>query len=241
MISIWTVRSIIVPVRRMLDATRGLAQGDDAIRVPRGGMKELDSLAAAFNRMAAQLEQRTRQLQHLAERDPLTLLANRRRFFVLLDQCMQRSREIECGVAVFFIDLDNFKNLNDGMGHTFGDRALISVAQRLEETAAGFGFAARLGGDEFTVVYEEVFSVQDAEAAGLKLVDAFRRPLAVEGREITVSVSVGASLYRDRLADGAGLGAGRRRGALSGQGARPQSAGDVHPRAFGDRDPQVHH
>jgi diguanylate cyclase (GGDEF)-like protein len=214
-ISIWTVRSIIVPVRRMLDATRGLAQGDDAIRVPRGGMKELDSLAAAFNRMAAQLdtarditldyrrhlesqvEQRTRQLQHLAERDPLTLLANRRRFFVLLDQCMQRSREIECGVAVFFIDLDNFKNLNDGMGHTFGDRALISVAQRLEETAAGFGFAARLGGDEFTVVYEEVFSVQDAEAAGLKLVDAFRRPLAVEGREITVSVSVGASLFPD--------------------------------------------
>lgn len=145
--------------------------------------------------LESQVEQRTRQLRHLAERDPLTLLANRRRFFVLLDQSMQRSREIECGVAVFFIDLDNFKNLNDGMGHTFGDRALISVAQRLEETAAGF--AARLGGDEFTVVHEEVFSLQDAEAAGLKLVDAFRRPLAVEGREITVSVSVGASLYPD--------------------------------------------
>jgi diguanylate cyclase (GGDEF)-like protein len=214
-ISIWTVRSILIPVRRMLDATRGLAQGDIATRVPRGGMKELDSLAAAFNRMASQLEaardithdyrrhlesqveQRTRQLQHLAERDSLTLLANRRRFFVLLDQSMQRSRDIECGVAVFFIDLDNFKNLNDGMGHIFGDRALISVAQRLEETAAGFGFAARLGGDEFTVVHEEVFSPQDAEAAGLKLVDAFRRPLVVEGREITVSVSIGASLYPD--------------------------------------------
>jgi diguanylate cyclase (GGDEF)-like protein len=214
-ISIWTVRSILIPVRRMLDATRGLAQGEVATRVPRGGMKELDSLAAAFNRMASQLatarditqdyrrhlesqvEQRTRQLQHLAERDSLTLLVNRRRFFVLLDQCMQRSREIECGVAVFFIDLDNFKNLNDGMGHTFGDRALISVAQRLEETAASFGFAARLGGDEFTVVHEEVFAPQDAEAAGLKLVDAFRRPLIVEGREITVSVSIGASLYPD--------------------------------------------
>lgn len=214
-ISIWTVRSIMVPVGRILEATRQLASGDVAVRVPRGGMKELDSLAAAFNRMAVQLktarditldyrrhlesqvEQRTRQLQHLAERDSLTLLANRRRFFVLLDQSLQRAREIECGIAVFFIDLDNFKNLNDGMGHGFGDRALISVAQRLEETAASFGFAARLGGDEFTVVHEEVFSRQDAHEAGIKLVEAFRRPLAVEGREITVSVSIGASLYPD--------------------------------------------
>jgi diguanylate cyclase (GGDEF)-like protein len=214
-ISIWTVRSILVPVGRILDATRRLSRGDVAVQVPRGGLKELDSLAAAFNRMAAQLEtarditldyhrhlesqveQRTRQLQHLAERDPLTLLSNRRRFFVLLEQSMQRAREIECGVAVFFIDLDNFKNLNDGMGHGFGDRALISVAQRLEETAAGFGFAARLGGDEFTVVHEEVSSHQDAQEAGLRLVEAFRRPLAVQGREITVSVSIGASLYPD--------------------------------------------
>jgi diguanylate cyclase (GGDEF)-like protein len=214
-ISIWTVRSIMVPVGRMLEATRKLASGDVEVRVPRGGMKELDSLAAAFNRMAAQLktarditldyrrhlesqvEQRTRQLQHLAERDPLTLLANRRRFFVLLDQSMQRAREIECGIAIFFIDIDNFKNLNDGMGHGFGDRALISVAQRLEETAASFGFAARLGGDEFTVVHEEVFSREDAHEAGLQLVEAFRRPLAVDGREITLSVSIGASLYPD--------------------------------------------
>jgi diguanylate cyclase (GGDEF)-like protein len=214
-ISIWTVRSIMIPVGRILEATRKLASGEVAVRVPRGGMKELDSLAAAFNRMAVQLktarditldyrrhlesqvEQRTRQLQHLAERDPLTLLANRRRLFVLLNQSMQRAREIECGIAVFFIDLDNFKNLNDGMGHGFGDRALISVAQRLEETAASFGFAARLGGDEFTVVHEEIFSREDAHEAGLKLVEAFRRPLAVEGREITVSVSIGASLYPD--------------------------------------------
>ena len=214
-ISIWTVRSIMIPVGRLLEATRKLASGDVLVRVPRGGMKELDSLAAAFNRMAAQLktardimldyrrhlesqvEQRTRQLQHLAERDPLTLLANRRRFFVLLNQSMQRAREIECGIAIFFIDLDNFKNLNDGMGHGFGDRALISVAQRLEETAAGFGFAARLGGDEFTVVHEEIFSREDAYEAGLEIVEAFRRPLAVEGREITVSVSIGASLYPD--------------------------------------------
>ncbi len=214
-ISVWTVRSILVPVSRMLAATDRLANGDAGVRVPRGGMKELDTLAIAFNRMAAQLqaarditqdyrehlesqvEQRTRLLQHLAEHDPLTLLANRRQFFVLLNQTLQKARERRSGVAVFFIDLDNFKNLNDGMGHAFGDRVLISVAQRLEETSSSFGFAARLGGDEFTVVHEGVSSLDDAAQAGRTLVDAFRRSLSVEGREITVSISVGASLYPD--------------------------------------------
>ncbi|HEY2592116.1 MAG TPA: EAL domain-containing protein, partial [Steroidobacteraceae bacterium] len=213
-ISIWTVRSILIPVRGMLEATGKLAGGLD-VRVPRGGLKELDTLAIAFNRMASQLksarditqdyrkhlesqvEQRTRQLQHLAEHDPLTLLANRRQFFALLNRSLQRAEECDCGVAVFFIDLDNFKNLNDGMGHAFGDRVLISVAQRLEETARGFGFAARLGGDEFTVVYEEVLSLQDVYDAGRRLVEAFQQSLRVDGREVTVSASIGASLYPD--------------------------------------------
>jgi diguanylate cyclase (GGDEF)-like protein len=213
-ISVWTVRSILIPVRGMLEATGKLAGGLD-VRLPRGGLKELDTLAIAFNRMASQLksardithdyrkhlelqvEQRTRQLQHLAEHDPLTLLANRRQFFVLLNRSLQRAEECVCGVAVFFIDLDNFKNLNDGMGHAFGDRVLISVAQRLEETVRGFGFAARLGGDEFTVVYEEVLSLQDAYRAGRRLVEAFQQALRVDGREVTVSASIGASLYPD--------------------------------------------
>ena len=212
-ISIWTVRSILVPVARLIDATRKLASGQD-VRAARGGMKELNALAIAFNRMAIQLraarkitqdyrrtletqvEQRTRLLQHLAEHDPLTLLANRRQFFVLLNRSLERARG-RGKIAVFFIDLDNFKNLNDGMGHAFGDRVLISVAQRLEETAHAAGFAARLGGDEFTVVHEQIDSSQAALAAGRRIVDAFIRPLPVEGREITVSVSVGVSLYPD--------------------------------------------
>ena len=213
-ISIWTVRSILIPVGRLIEATRKLSSGED-VRAPRGGMKELNALAAAFNRMAIQLrvarkitqdyrqtletqvEQRTRLLQHLAEHDPLTLLANRRQFFVLLNRSLERARRRASGIAVFFIDLDNFKNLNDGMGHAFGDRVLISVAQRLEETAHASGFAARLGGDEFTVVHERIDSSQAALAAGRRIVDAFIRPLSVEGREVTVSVSVGASLYPD--------------------------------------------
>jgi diguanylate cyclase (GGDEF)-like protein len=213
-ISVWTMRSILIPVGRLIEATRKLARGED-VRAPRGGLKELNALSIAFNRMASQLraareitlgyrrmletqvEQRTRLLQHLAEHDPLTLLANRRQFFILLNRSIERARPRSGGVAVFFIDLDNFKNLNDSMGHAFGDRVLISVAQRLEETAKSFGFAARLGGDEFTIVHEQVDSPQAALLAAHRIVSAFERPLSVEGRSITVSVSVGTSFYPD--------------------------------------------
>ncbi len=213
-ISVWTMRSILVPVGRLMEATRKLARGED-VRAPRGGLKELNALSIAFNRMASQLrtareitqgyrrtletqvEQRTRLLQHLAEHDPLTLLANRRQFFILLNRSIERARVRNGGVAVFFIDLDNFKNLNDSMGHAFGDRVLISVAQRLEETAQSFGFAARLGGDEFTIVHEEVDSAESALLAGHRIVSAFQQPLDAEGRSITVSVSVGTSFFPD--------------------------------------------
>ena len=213
-IAVWTMRSILIPVGRLIEATRKLARGED-VRAPRGGLKELNALAVAFNRMAFQLraareitqdyrrtletqvEQRTRLLQHLAEHDPLTLLANRRQFFVLLNRSLERARQRSTGVAVFFIDLDNFKNLNDSMGHAFGDRVLISVAQRLEETAQTLGFAARLGGDEFTIVHEQSDSPQSALLAGHRIVSAFERALSVEGRAITVSVSIGTSFYPD--------------------------------------------
>src|SRR6202042_2901645 len=109
------------------------------------------------------------------------------------------------GVAVFFIDIDNFKNLNDSMGHAFGDRVLISVAQRLEETAKTFGFAARLGGDEFTIVHEQVDSPPGALLAGHRIVSAFERPRSVDGRSITVSVSVGTSFYPDHEQTAEGL------------------------------------
>jgi diguanylate cyclase (GGDEF)-like protein len=221
-ISLWTMRSILIPVGRLIAATRRLARGED-VRAPRGGLKELNALSIAFNRMASQLrtareitqgyrrtletqvEQRTRLLRHLAEHDPLTLLANRRQFFILLNNSIERAGPRSGGVAVFFIDIDNFKNLNDSMGHAFGDRVLISVAQRLEETAKTFGFAARLGGDEFTIVHDQVDSPQIALLAGHRIVSAFERPLSVDGRSITVSVSVGTSFYPDHEQTAEGL------------------------------------
>ncbi|MGH8142201.1 MAG: putative bifunctional diguanylate cyclase/phosphodiesterase [Steroidobacteraceae bacterium] len=223
LICVVTVRSIVVPIQRMLEATMRLAGGAGDTRVPRGGIRELDILAVAFNRMAEQLaearlmalsyqqqleakvEERTRQLQELAAHDPLTRLPNRRQLFALLDTAIEQARQTQRYVGVFFLDIDNFKNINDSLGHAFGDAVLMSISQRLAEASGPFGFAARLGGDEFTVIFPSAPSVEDIQSAGEALVRAFQIPLVVQQRDLIVSVSVGASIYPDHERDGEAL------------------------------------
>jgi diguanylate cyclase (GGDEF)-like protein len=213
MISILTVRSVVRPVRRILKGTSTLGAGNHQVLVPRGGIRELDTLAEAFNDMAARIAsaqtarrihaetleeavlERTHKLQVLAQQDPLTSLPNRRHLSTLLDNAVERASRESRHLGVYFLDVDNFKNFNDSLGHVFGDRVLMSVANRLEEFADGLGFVARLGGDEFTLVYENADSDRAIHETGLRLVRAFQQLLSVDGREFSVSVSVGASVF----------------------------------------------
>jgi diguanylate cyclase (GGDEF)-like protein len=147
--------------------------------------------------LEVRVDERTRQLQHLAEHDPLTGLPNRRQLWTYLETAI-RSAPRDAQVAVFFLDLDNFKNINDSMGHAFGDLVLQGIAHRLREATGGpGGFASRLGGDEFTVVYGTPGGLADISRVGSELVSAFQRPMLIEGRELLVSISVGASVYPD--------------------------------------------
>jgi diguanylate cyclase (GGDEF)-like protein len=214
-ISIRTVMSVVQPVRRIRGATSLLAAGNTAVRVARGGIRELDDLAVSFNQMAEQLSDakvlassyqerleakvnlRTRELQHLAGHDPLTELPNRRQLFAHLEAAIAQSESRTSHVAVFFVDLDNFKNVNDSMGHAFGDRVLSAIADRLLMRSGPTGFAARLGGDEFTVVRAGLGTLEEVTAFGKDLVRAFQQPLVVDGRYLTISISVGSSLYPD--------------------------------------------
>ncbi len=139
--------------------------------------------------------ERTRQLQELAEVDPLTGLPNRRQLFNLLNASIERASRTRRRVGVMFLDVDNFKNINDSIGHSFGDRVLRGIAQRLQSAAQPLGFAARLGGDEFTVICENVDNLEQIRAASEQIIRAFQTPIDVDGRELIIGVSVGASIY----------------------------------------------
>ena len=219
-IAIATVTSVTAPVRRLIDATRRLASGAARTRAPRGGLRELDALAGAFNQMAEQLQraqsevrahqleletkvdERTRELNHLAHHDPLTNMPNRRQLFAHLEAGIARAKSGGGRLAVLFIDLDNFKTINDSLGHAFGDRVLQAVGERLRlNTLFSRSFSARLGGDEFTVVCEDVRRIADVERQCISVLEEFQRSLSVHGRDLRISASVGASIYPDHADD----------------------------------------
>lgn len=219
-----TVTGVTAPVRRLVEATRSLAGGAVRTRVLRGGVRELDVLAEAFNQMAEQLQQaqsavsvhqlelearvdeRTHELNHLAYHDPLTDLPNRRRLLTHLEDAIDRARLGSTRVALLFIDLDNFKTINDSMGHQFGDRVLQAISERLRMNSLfSRTFSARLGGDEFTVVSEEVNQLGDVERLCRSVLEEFQRSLNVHGRELRISVSVGACIFPDHASDSQSL------------------------------------
>ena len=215
--------SISLPVRRLTAATRLLASGDRIARAPRGGSAEIDELAESFNTMADRISQaeaelraqqaelerhvaeRTQQLHHLAHHDPLTQLPNRRQLAGRLAGALARARQTGRRVALLFVDMDNFKSLNDTLGHTYGDRVLQGIAQRLQAAAGPNSLVARLGGDEFTLLIEELHTVEEVERRAAALVATLQQPLTIEGRALATTASVGASLFPDHADDPEGL------------------------------------
>jgi diguanylate cyclase (GGDEF)-like protein/PAS domain S-box-containing protein len=140
------------------------------------------------------------QLLHDAFHDPLTGLANRALFREHLDRTLERSRRRRTEVAVLFLDIDDFKVVNDSLGHGAGDRLLVEVAHRLSGIVRAGDVAARQGGDEFTILIERVRDEAEAVAMAERIADELRRPIVLDGRPLVVGVSIGLALARGREA-----------------------------------------
>ncbi len=134
-------------------------------------------------------------LDHLAHHDPLTALPNRLLFHDRLHHALQRATREHEELAVLFIDLDRFKNVNDTLGHHIGDELLKQVARALQDKLREGDTLARLGGDEFIVLLENVDGQFGAAHVAEKLVAMFERPFMVAGHELFVTCSVGISLF----------------------------------------------
>ena len=133
-------------------------------------------------------------LAHQAFHDPLTDLPNRSLFLDRVDHALKRAKRRGDEVAVLFMDLDNFKVINDSLGHEVGDELLVAVAGRLSACLRPADTAARLGGDEFVVLLEDVEDPEEAPRVAVRIEEALRAPFWVGGHNLFVTTSVGVAL-----------------------------------------------
>ena len=138
------------------------------------------------------------QLREQALHDPLTRLANRTSFGDRLDHALARRSRSRTQVAVLFMDLDNFKGINDRFGHMSADQLLVQMAERLTGCLRPGDTLARLGGDEFAVLLEDVGSVEDATAVAERVLEALDLPFDLDGKDLLVRASIGIAVTEDK-------------------------------------------
>jgi diguanylate cyclase (GGDEF)-like protein/PAS domain S-box-containing protein len=136
-------------------------------------------------------------LQHRADHDNLTDLPNRALFTDRLILEMTHAHRNQTKVAVFFFDLDRFKNINDSMGHAAGDEVLRKVAGRLKACMRESDTAARIGGDEFAMLLTDIAHIRDVSKVADKIMSAFSEPFGIHDKKLTMTTSIGISVYPD--------------------------------------------
>jgi diguanylate cyclase len=202
LLAVLVSRVVTEPLKAMAAATRSMGKGQRVMGLPVERHDEIGELARSFQHMEeqvwvqmAQLRSRHNAMDHLAHHDPLTSLPNRRMVEARLAEALDRADRSGLVCAVLFVDLDHFKNINDGLGHEVGDAVLRAVAQRLSDDLRAGDLVGRMGGDEFVVVCEGLHGELDADPIAAKLQAQFQQPVLHQGLPIQVHASVGISLY----------------------------------------------
>ena len=170
------------------------------VSVMRDSSGQITHYVGVFSDITAVKESQEK-LDHMAHHDPLTALPNRLLFHDRLQHALQRAGRVDEQLAVLFIDLDRFKNVNDTLGHHVGDELLIQVAGALSERLREGDTLARLGGDEFIVLLENVDGALGAGLVAEKLMAMFEQPFIVSDYELFVTGSVGISLFPNDATD----------------------------------------
>jgi diguanylate cyclase (GGDEF)-like protein len=182
-------RIVLKPLTRVTRHAVAVGKGAGSTgRLIIPGRDEIASLAQEFNRMVERVE-------YMAYHDGLTGLPNRTMFSKLLDRSISEAHRSGKRLAVAFLDLDRFKQINDTLGHEAGDQLLQQVASRLKGCVRDSDTVARLGGDEFVVLLAEMADEKYAAIVAQKILAAAARPFTLMGQEFRVTASIGISTY----------------------------------------------
>lgn len=189
-------RSVLAPVGRLSQCVRDLANGELKLNVNVKRKDELGQLTAAFNAMAAKLQENRRLLERLATHDSLTGLLHHGEFLKQLKTEVARSRRYGHPFSLLMLDVDHFKSVNDNHGHQAGDTVLKAVAGILGKSARPADIAARYGGEEFVLILPET-DAQAAFAVAERLRETMGRyPIVIrKGKHLNVTVSIGVACF----------------------------------------------
>lgn len=155
-------------------------------------------LEEEVRRQTEQLKLKQEQLLYLSEHDHLTNIMNRRAFDNKLDSAILNAARTQCKLALFFIDLDKFKEINDSYGHDAGDVILVEVAKRLTRTVRETDFVGRIGGDEFIVCLDHLHDFKVVPAKAKQLIDSINEPIIFNDHTLNIGASIGVSYYPDQ-------------------------------------------
>jgi diguanylate cyclase (GGDEF)-like protein len=168
-------------------------------------IRDLELANARLQQELAESHEARQRSWHAAHHDPLTGLANRLLLNDRVEHVMQLARRQKKAMAVIYMDLDRFKQINDTLGHEVGDRFLCEVASRLRRSVRASDLVARVGGDEFVIVLEELHHKDDAQLVAQKILDTLAQPVAIGDHRLKAAASMGISHFPEHGADAATL------------------------------------
>ena len=188
--------SVLLPIQKLIAASRDVGRGEYPV-VEVKSADEFGMLANAFNAMAEEVKQKQAKLHRQANFDALTGLPNRMMAFERISLEINRAKRSGERFALMFIDLDNFKDVNDSLGHAAGDQLLVDIGARLQACMRDADSVARLGGDEFLVLVSGVADEVEIERIAGRMLEAVSEPQDLCGRKVVAKCSIGIALYPD--------------------------------------------
>jgi len=193
-------RTISRPLQVLAEGAGRIERGDYVTPVEVKREDEIGHLATAFNEMQWAIAAREEQIRYQATHDALTDLPNRTLFLERVSQAMRDAKRNGPAVGMIMMDVDRFKDINDTLGHHFGDQLLIEIGRRLTQTVSAKSTVARLGGDEFAVMFT-ARSREHALAEAARVESAFDTPFVLGEVNIDVNASLGVALYPEHADD----------------------------------------
>jgi len=199
MMSLFTIlflnRTLFEPMKLLLNSTHKVENGEQIDIDDITTQDEMGYLLSSFYKMNEKVMQRESCLTHIAQHDELTDLKNRVNLYSCMDTAILNAKVTNRKIAILFLDLDKFKQINDTLGHEAGDLLLVEASKIFAKNIRSTDSVFRLGGDEFLILLEDITDVSQVDRVITKIFDAIQTPLQYKDKEMQISVSIGVAIF----------------------------------------------